>query len=296
MTRKISIVYAILAAALYAVSSPISKLLLVKLPPTMLAGFLYLGAGMGILILSTAGKILKKNQTELPLVKSDLPYIIGMIVLDVAAPIFLMIGLTMTSAANASLLNNFEIVATSIIALFLFHEKISKRLWFAIILVTISSMLISVEGMGSFNFSGGSLFVLLACICWGFENNCTRMLADKNPLHIVIIKGFFSGSCSLMIGLFLGERVSESGCVIVALLLGFVSYGLSIFFYIHAQRHLGASKTSTYYAVAPFFGAILSLVVFREMPGILFAFAFSIMLVGAYFASTEGGKVNLTQE
>lgn len=288
MTRKISIFYAILAAALYAISAPVSKLLLEKLPPTLLAAFLYLGAGIGILFINLISCKIKKEHTELPLVKKDLPYIIGMIILDVAAPIFLMMGLTMTSAANASLLNNFEIVATSIIALLLFHEKISKRLWVSIVLVTISSILISVNGMSSFAFSKGSFFVLLACVCWGFENNCTRMLADKNPLHIVIIKGFFSGSCSLLIGLFMGERVNNLGCIIVALILGFVSYGLSIFFYIHAQRHLGASKTSTYYAIAPFFGAILSLLIFREIPGILFIFAFSIMLLGAYLASTDG--------
>jgi drug/metabolite transporter (DMT)-like permease len=287
LTRKISIGYAFLAAALYAISSPISKLLLEKLSPTLLAAFLYLGAGIGILMLSLATKITKKETTEQPLVKKDLPYIIGMIILDVAAPILLMIGLTMTSAANASLLNNFEIVATSIIALFLFHEKISKRLWIAIAFVTISSILISVNGTSSFTFSRGSLYVLLACACWGLENNCTRMLADKNPLHTVIIKGFFSGSCSLLIGLFLGERVHNLSCIIVALILGFVSYGLSIYFYIHAQRYLGASKTSTYYAIAPFFGAILSLFIFREMPGLLFIFAFFIMLLGAYLASTD---------
>lgn len=198
-----------------------------------------------------------------------------------------MVGLTMTTAANASLLNNFEIVATSIIALCIYKEKITKRLWIAIVLVTSSSMILSVQDVSSFSFSIGSIFVLLACICWGFENNCTRMLSSKDPLQIVVIKGFFSGLGSLIIALFLGERVTNILYIGFALILGFVAYGLSIFFYIHAQRNLGAAKTSTYYALAPFVGSFLSLIIFKEIPTVSFIIALIIMIIGAYFASTE---------
>ena len=117
--KKIAIFYAILAAALYALNAPISKLLLTQIPSTMMAGLLYLGAGIGIFFMEK----IKKNNDELPLTKKELPYTIAMVVLDIAAPIFLMIGLTKCSAANASLLNNFEIVATSLIALFIFNES-----------------------------------------------------------------------------------------------------------------------------------------------------------------------------
>ena len=178
-----AIFYAILAAALYALNAPISKLLLAQIPSTMMAGLLYLGAGSGMFFMEK----LSKSKEELPLTRKELPYTIAMVVLDIAAPIFLMIGLTTCSAANASLLNNFEIVATSLIALFIFKETISKRLWFAIIFVTLSSILLSFEDMSSFVFSWGSIFVLLACVCWGLENNCTRMLSSKNPAQIVII-------------------------------------------------------------------------------------------------------------
>ncbi|MEG0806358.1 MAG: DMT family transporter, partial [Lachnospiraceae bacterium] len=222
------------------------------------------------------------------LTKKELPYTIGMVVLDIAAPIFLMIGLSMTTAANASLLNNFEIVATGVIALFIFKESISKRLWFAIVLVTISSILLSIEDVSSFSFSYGSIFVLLACICWGFENNCTRMISAKDPLQIVVIKGFFSGFGSLIIAFLLGETTTNIGYILATLLLGFVAYGLSIFFYIHAQRELGAAKTSAYYAVAPFIGVALSLAIFRELPSVSFVVALVIMIIGTYFAATDG--------
>jgi len=285
-SRK-AILYAILAAILYAFSSPISKLLLDKIPPTMLASLLYLGAGMGLLVVGLLQKTTNREKNELPLTKKDLPYTIAMIVLDIAAPIFLMIGLTKTSAANAALLNNFEIVATAIIAIAMFKERISKRLWFAILLVTIASTLISVDRINSLSFSAGSLFVLLACVCWGFENNCTRMLSAKNPLHIVVIKGLFSGTGSLIIAILIGEKVTDIVYMLIALCLGFVSYGLSIFFYIYAQRDLGAAKTSTYYAIAPFIGAFIALIIFNEIPTILFVIAFLIMIVGVYFATID---------
>ena len=281
--KKKAIFYAILAAALYALNAPISKLLLIRIPSTMIAGLLYLGAGSGMFLMEK----IAKNKQEQPLTKKELPFTIAMVVLDIAAPIFLMIGLTKCSAANASLLNNFEIVATSLIALFIFREVISNRLWFAIVLVTLSSILLSFEDMSSLEFSWGSLFVLLACVCWGFENNCTRMLSSKNPAQIVIIKGFGSGFGALVLSIIIGEYYFHIGYILLALLLGFVAYGLSIYFYIYAQRDLGAAKTSTYYAISPFIGAALSLIVFREQPSMIFLVALVIMAVGTYFASTS---------
>ena len=285
--QKKAIFFAVLAALLYAINSPVSKLLLTEVPATMMAALLYLGAGVGMFL---AGRVQKRTghaPDELPLTRKELPFTISMVVLDIAAPIFLMGGLTMTSAGNASLLNNFEIVTTSLIALCVFRENISRRLWLAIGLVTLSSLILSVEDLSSFDFSVGSLFVLLACVCWGFENNCTRMLSSKNPQEIVIIKGFGSGLGALVIAFVIGERLPGIGYILGALLLGFVAYGLSILFYIYAQRDLGAAKTSAYYALAPFLGVALSLVIFRQLPSLSFLVALVIMIVGTYFASTD---------
>lgn len=282
-----AIFYAILAAALYALNAPVSKLLLQNVSPTMMAGFLYLGAGIGMATISLVRSKTGHGKREMRLTKKDLPYTLGMVVLDIAAPIFLMIGLTRTTAANASLLNNFEIVATSIIALMIFKEKIGKKLWIAIGLITLSSILLSVEDAGSFQFSFGSLFVLAACVCWGLENNCTRCLSKSDPLEIVMIKGFGSGIGSIIIGLVVGESLPVWSDILKNLLLGFVAYGLSIYFYVYAQRHLGAAKTSTYYAVAPFIGVLLSFIVFREIPGVLFFIALVIMIAGTWMINKE---------
>lgn len=286
-SQKTAIFWAILAAGLYALNAPVSKLLLEEVPPTMMAALLYLGAGIGLAVVRLVQHMTGKGKKEAPLTKKDMPYTVGMVVLDIAAPIFLMVGLTMTTAANASLLNNFEIVATALIALFIFREAISRRLWLAIVLVTISSAILSVEDVTSFTFSYGSIFVLLACVCWGLENNCTRMISHKDPLEIVVIKGFGSGLGSLVLAFFLGESALPLLYGVCTLLLGFVAYGLSIFFYIYAQRYLGAAKTSAYYALAPFMATALSLVIFREKPSISFFIALLIMAVGTYFASTD---------
>jgi drug/metabolite transporter (DMT)-like permease len=282
-----AIFFAITAAALYAVSSPVSKLLLKVIPPALMASFLYLGAGAGMLCVSFLKQRVYGKKSEERLTRNELPYTIGMVVLDIAAPIFLMFGLTMTTSANASLLNNFEIAATSLIALLIFKESISKRLWGAIFLITISSIILSFQDISSFSFSLGSIFVLLACICWGLENNCTRKLSVKDPLEVVVIKGIGSGTGSLIIALISGEKLNNFYYIIPALVLGFIAYGLSISLYIYAQRELGAAKTSAYYAVAPFIGAGMSLIIFREMPSISFIAALVIMAAGAYFASTE---------
>lgn len=272
----VSILYAVLAAVFYALNMPASKLLLKYMEPTMLAAFLYLGAGIGIGALF----LFHRHEQAENLTKNDLLYTLGMIVLDVAAPICLMFGLAHTTSANASLLNNFEIVATALIALFLFKEAVSKRLWLAILLITISSSVLSVEDLSGLRFSWGSLLVLAAAACWGLENNCTRSISSKNTYEIVTLKGIFSGLGSLIIAFFAGEKLPTLPMMGMALLLGFVAYGLSIFFYIKAQSVLGAAKTSAYYAVAPFVGALLSFVFLREALTLRYAAAFLIMAAG----------------
>lgn len=277
--RKKAVVFALLAATLYAISSPVSKILLKEIPPILMAALLYLGAGMGMLVIGLLRKQKTNVKLEAKLSKNDLPFIAGMIILDIAAPIFLMIGLTMTTAENASLLNNFEIVSTSLIAMIIFKEHISNKLWLAISMISFSSIILSVKDMGSFSFSLGSFFVLIACTCWGFENNCTRMLSIKDPLQIVVIKGFGAGLGSLFIAFVLGKQATNYFYIAMAILLGFFAYGLSIYFYVYAQRELGAAKTSAYYAISPFIGVTLSILIFREKPGIFFLIALFIMII-----------------
>lgn len=276
--RLIPVTYAFLAAIFYAVNTPLSKLLLADIPATFMAAFLYLGAGVGVGIMYILHWP-REDKTE-RLGRKELPYTIGMIVLDISAPIFLMLGIKYGTAANASLLGNFEIVATTLIALAIFKETVSRRLWTAIALITLSSIILSFEGSGSLRFSYGSLFVLLAAACWGLENNCTRNISDKSTYEIVVLKGIFSGGGSFVIAMLLGERLPALSYIALAMLLGFVAYGLSIFLYIRAQRDLGAAKTSAYYAVAPFVGAFLSFALVGESLTWVYFIALLVMIAG----------------
>lgn len=278
--KNAAVLYAILAAALYAVNIPLSKLLLNHAGATMMAAFLYLGAGLGLLLYGMAERLIKKGKQQAHLTKKELPYTIAMVVLDIIAPILLMSGITRTESANVSLLNNFEIVATSVIALVIFKETISKRLWFAIFMVTAASVILSFEGAGAFACNTGSFLVLGACVCWGFENNCTRMISNKSSTEIVVIKGCFSGAGSLVTALVLGEKLPEIKWIGAILLLGFVAYGLSIKFYVMAQQYLGATKTSAYYSIAPFLGVAFSLLMLGERPAEQFYAALLIMIAG----------------
>lgn len=279
---KTAALFAVLAAALYAINVPFSKIMLLHIEPTMMAAFLYLGAGAGLILYTILGKLTRKNTITEPLTKKELPYTAAMIVLDIAAPILMMYGISKTTSANVSLLNNFEIVATSIIALVVFKEVISKRLWIAIFLVIAASVILGFEGTDGLVFNSGSLFVLGACVCWGFENNCTKMLSSKSSVEIVMIKGCFSGLGSLIIGFFTGEGLPDLHWIGMAMILGFISYGLSISFYIKAQKEIGAAKTSAFYSIAPFLGVAFSMLL-GEHPEPKFYAALLIMIVSTVF-------------
>lgn len=271
--------YALLAALLFGLNAPLSKLLLKNVPPLFMAAFLYSGAGVGMMIL----RFFNVEKKEAPLSEKEFPWAIGMILLDVAAPVLLMYGLKYTSAANASLLFNFEMVATSLIACVFFKEAVGRRIWLALGIITLASIVLTLDfaDISNWKFSGGSFLVLAACCCWGLENNCTRNMSEKSPAQIVVLKGLGSGLTALMIA-FIAEKEADITLlnIIYAMLVGFTAYGLSIFFYVKAQRFLGAARTSAYYAAAPFAGVLLSVIILHEIPTWSFYAAFILMIAG----------------
>ncbi len=274
---------ALLAAALYALNTPLSKLLLGSVGKFMMASLLYLGAGIGMAALLAFEHGIGIREGRGWLSREDLLFTVMMVLLDIAAPVLLMFGIARTDASNVSLLNNFEIVATTIVAMFAFKEPVSTRLWVAVVLATVSSAILACSGSGTFSFNTGSLFVLAATICWGFENNCTRMLSHKSSKEIVMVKGCFSGLGSFLLAILAGEGIPGVKTVFAVMLLGFVSYGLSINLYIKAQSRLGAAKTSAFYSIAPFIGAALGLLILDEHLSPRFCFALAVMAVATVF-------------
>jgi drug/metabolite transporter (DMT)-like permease len=231
------------------------------------------------------GKSAQRREARLTF--GELPYVMAMIALDIAAPVLLMLGLNLSNPATVSLLNNFEVVTTTMIAFLIFKEAVGRRTWVAIGLVTAASMLLSVGDFGKLSFSAGSLLVLAACLCWGVENNCTRKLSMRDPLQIVFVKGIGSGIGAMLVAFIAGAFTPNVAYFLLALILGFVSYGLSIYLYIRAQRELGAARTSAYYAYAPFVGVFLSFVLFKESLSFTFWIALVVMLAGTWLIAFE---------
>ncbi len=252
-----------------------------------MAALLYLGAACGMLLLKWV-RLSPPNTQEASLSRAEGWYVAGMILLDIAAPVLLMWGLLLSTPATVSLLNNFEIVATALIAWLAFKEAVGSRIWVALALITLASILLSVQNWRELSFSLGALLVLLACVCWGLENNCTRMISLKSPLQIVLLKGLGSGGGALILAA-VGGAVHWPGVAIIAaaLSLGAVAYGGSVYCYILAQRDLGAARTSAYYALAPFVGVILSFLLVEQALSLSFVIASLFMVAGVYLVVCE---------
>jgi len=286
--RFIPIIQAMLAAFLFGASAPLSKLLLAEISPVLLAALLYLGSGIGLLCVKLMEKTVHGEQKEARLARSDWPWLFGAILAGgVIAPIMLMTSLRHAPAATASLLLNFEGVATTLIAVIVFKEAIGRHAWWGIGLITVASILLSTDFTNKWGFSFSALGVLAACVMWGVDNNLTRNISAKDPLVIVTVKGLGAGLVSLIIAFSLGITFPSLGVTLLALLLGSLSYGLSIFLFIYALRGLGAGRTSALYSTAPIAGILLSLIIFREIPGIFFFIALLVMASGAYILLME---------
>ncbi|MDO5330654.1 MAG: DMT family transporter [Bacillota bacterium] len=274
------IVSAILAALLYALYTPGSKILLSAIPSMSLAGLSYLGAGIGMSLVYLTRLLRGKKDDSPSPSHGDIPALALMILLDALAPIFLLLGLSSSQASAVSLLNNLEIIFTSLLAFLLFKERIGWKSLLGIILIFVSGCLLCLDFSAGLSASWGLLWVVGACLCWGLENNLTRKLSSKSPHQIVIVKGLGSGSLSLFIGFLFGERISLESNLGYPMLLGFCCIGLSVYFYVLAQRGLGASKTSAYYACSPFLGSVIGYFLFGDSLDYKFLIAFVLMAMG----------------
>ena len=287
MDRK-PILYILLSASLFGLSSPLAKLLLKDFSPIVLAGLLYLGAFLGLFLYSLFTSSTANREEAKRLERKDLPWLIGAILAGgIIAPISQMTGLNLISGFSVSLLLNLEGVATAIIAVFFFRENSGKRLWAALLCMTIAGVLLSWNpGQSKFNIAG-PLLILLAVVCWGIDNNLTRQISDKNPIQITYIKGLIGGVLSVAIALILGKKVPLNFTLLWALLLGAFSYGLSLVFFIKALAGLGASRTGAFFSLGPFVGAIASIVILREWIGWIMFPALLLMVLGAWLIGNE---------
>ena len=280
--------YGILAALLFGISAPLSKLLLAAVDPLILAGLLYLGAGVALAVALFVERALGRGSTEARLERRDAPWLVGAILAGgVAGPILLLFGLRLTPAATASLLLNFEVVATGLLAFVLFGEAVGRAAWGAIAAVAVGGALLSLNPSAGWQVAPGALLVLGACVAWGLDNNLTGRISLKDPKRIVAIKGLAAGGFSLLLGVALGRPTPAASRTLFALLLGSVSYGASIALFVRSLRSVGAARTGALFGTAPFVGAALSLAIFRQPPGWTFFAALPLMALAAVVLARE---------
>jgi drug/metabolite transporter (DMT)-like permease len=282
------ILLVLLAAVLYGASAPLAKLLLEQVEPIVMSSLLYLGAGLGVSLLRFGWHLSGQAQKEARLNLREWPWLTASVLVGgVLAPIVLMFGLRSTPAATASLLINFEGVATAMLGVWIFREHVSQRAWFSILVVTGASILLSLDMTTPWGFSLGTLAVVAAYLLWGFDNHVSRHLSVKDPLMLVSFRGIVAGAISLGLAILFGQTLPAWQGWLFGILLGFLSYGCALVFFIFSMRDLGATRAMTFFSAAPFVGAVLSFVVFRQLPNAFFWVSLPLMMIGAWLLATE---------
>jgi drug/metabolite transporter (DMT)-like permease len=286
----IGVIYALLAAVLFGASTPFAKTLIGSSSPVMLAGLLYLGSGLGLLIWYVLRAMTAKNSQNAPtrLRAPDLPWLFGAILAGgIAGPVLLMTGLALTSASSASLLLNMEGVFTAMLAWFVFKENFDRRIFIGMLLIIAAGVLLSWEQIPVLGVPWGAIAILAACMCWAIDNNLTRKVSASDAVEIAGIKGLVAGTVNLTIALTLKNAIPDVDAIMTAGLIGFCGYGLSLVFFVLALRHLGTARTGAYFSAAPFAGAVISLVMLGDSPSLLFWVAAALMGAGIWLHLTE---------
>ena len=285
-----AIVLAILSAALFGLSTPAAKALLGTVDAAVLAGLLYLGAGLGVAALRRVNAGWRRDgaPAEAPLTSQDLPWLAGAIASGgVIGPILLMVGLARTEATTASLLLTLEGVATALLAWFAFHESFDRRIALGMAALAAGAIVLSWSGAPSWAGIAGPIAIAGACIAWGIDNNLTRKVSLADPLQIVELKGLIAGPVSVVLGFASGGSLPAWSLFLLAALVGFVSYGLSLVLYVRALREIGTARTGAYFSTAPFLGAVASLLILGDPITLQLLVAGLLMGLGVWLHLTE---------
>ncbi|MDB5529417.1 MAG: protein of unknown function transrane [Devosia sp.] len=275
------------SAVLFGASAPLSKLLMGSIDPWLLAGILYLGAGVGLAIVHVGRPLIGLPSPEAALQRRELPWLAAVVLFGgLLGPVLLMLGLSQTSASSGSLLLNLEGLATMGIAWVVFRENVDRRLVLGAGAILAGAVILSWSGDG-LRLDTGSLFIAAACLSWGIDNNLTRKLSAADPVQIAMIKGLVAGTTNLVLALWFGATLPSIGMMGAGAVVGFLGIGISLVMFMLGLRHLGTARTGAYFSLAPFIGAILALVIFREAPTMQLAVAGALMAVGLWLHLAE---------
>ncbi len=289
-------VFALVAAALFGLSTPVSKLMIGTTDPWMLAGLLYFGSGVGVLILFLVRGLFSSDKNEM-LKKNEIPWLLGATFFGGGlGPVFLMYGLSHTSSSTSSLLLNLESVLTSVLAWTVFKEHFEKRIVLGMASIVVGGIILSwPRDFGSYDFIGPG-FIFLACLSWAIDNNLTRKISASDPVQITMIKSILAGATNIFLAILMGAHIPSLKIVSSISLIGFFGYGMSLICFVFALRNIGTSRTGAYFSTAPFVGAAASLLLFNEPITIPFLVSSGFMAFGVWLHLTEIHKHVHTHE
>jgi drug/metabolite transporter (DMT)-like permease len=283
-----AVFYALVSAALFGISTPAAKTLVGSVHPAMLAGLLYCGAGIGIAAVQQSLPWIVSGAPEVSVTRSELPWLAGAIGSGgVVGPLLLMIGLTRTDAASASLLLTLEAAATALMAWFIFHENYDRRIALGMACLIAGAGVLSWSGTPTVDKMLGPLAIVGACLAWGLDNNLTRKVSLADPLQIVELKGLIAGPFNLFLAFLLGAAIPKISTALIAGVVGFLGYGISLVLFVLALRGLGTARTSAYFSTAPFIGSVAAIVALGDPVSAQLLSAGVLMAVGVWLHMTE---------
>lgn len=270
------------AALLFGAGTPLAKWLLDAMSPWLLAGLLYLGSGVGLTLYR---RLFRAPTVRLP--RNEVPWFAGSILAGgIIAPVLLMIGLTGMPASGASLLLNTESVFTAALAWFAFKENFDRRIALGMAAIVAGAVVLNWPGNARFSGLWPTLAILGACFAWGIDNNLTRKISLTDATWIASMKGMVSGTVNLILAFSLGASIPRFPNLAGAMVVGFLAYGVSLTLFVVGLRHLGTARTGAYFSVAPFFGALLALLMGEPITAPLLV-AGALMAIGIWLHLTE---------
>jgi drug/metabolite transporter (DMT)-like permease len=252
--------------------------------PVTAAALLYAGAAAAAVVMR-----LRARSTGSRLSRTDLPRIVGVAIAGaVIAPVCLVWGLTRTGAAAGSLVLNLEAVLTVLLAWLIYREPLGRRVLLAVAIMATAGGLLALDASARSSAGlAGTLAVAAATLAWAIDNTLTRPLAERDPLQVIAAKGAFGAALTGTIAFLRGESFPGTTTLAVLLACGATGYGMSLRLYLAAQRKIGAARTASVFALAPFVGAAIAWTLGDREASVLTAFAAAGFGLGVYLHVSE---------
>jgi len=280
--RQTGVPAALGAALLFGAGTPLAKWLLASVDPWLLAGLLYLGSGVGLALYR---RLVRAPAVRLP--RNEASWFAAAIITGgIVGPVLLMIGLTGMPASGASLLLNAEGVFTALLAWFAFKENFDRRIALGMAAIVAGALVLSWPRDAQFTGLWPMLAILGACLAWAVDNNLTRKISLTEATWIASVKGLVSGVVNLALAFGLGASMPAVSTVAAAMLVGLIAYGISLTLFVTSLRHLGTARTGAYFSIAPFFGALLAVLMGDEVT-LPLCVAAILMTIGIWLHLTE---------